>query len=42
MKDFKDFTFEDFKERIVAPQHEVVGSRFVVTHFQVNNVNLYQ
>lgn len=33
MKDFKDFTFEDFKERSFAPQHEVVGNRFVVTRF---------
>jgi len=42
MKDFKDFDFVDFKERFFAPKREVVGQRFVVTHFQVDNVRLYQ
>jgi len=42
MKNFKDFSFEDFKECFSVPKREVVGRRFVVTHFQIDNVRLYQ
>lgn len=37
MKAFKDYTIEDFTERVKMPETDLVGKRVVVTSFKVKS-----
>lgn len=37
MKAFKDYTIEDFTERVKMPETNLVGKRVVVTSFKVKS-----